>query len=414
MKHWQIVFMQELRNQFRRKAYLFSTFGVPLLVVLAVMGYLLYNEVRTENDTEEDTLETEFENEKPVGYVDLSGGFAAPEQDSPFSAYITQYEDFESGEADLKNGSISRLYVIEEDYLDTGRVNLWLESFSATTIDNSLIEAFLLTSLAQDTDPYVISRLRVPTTNVTENRINRGSSETRTGDSEQNFWVAYVFAILLMTTTFSSSGYLMQSVVEEKENLTIEIILTSVKPLALLVGKTLAMALTGLLQTGLWVAALVFATSQLSGQLLDLSNIEIKPMTAVLALVYFLLGFGLVGGFFAAIGSLINSTREGSAYSSVIVLPTIVPLFFISAIAEDPNGTIATVLSLIPLTAPITMMMRVSLIEVPTVQILASIALMLVGIGIAMWLAARLYRVSTLLRGNAPKLRDIPKLIFQS
>lgn len=414
MKHWQIVFMQELRNQFRRKAYLFSTFGVPLLVILAVVGYLLYDNVRTENDTEEDTLETEFENENPVGYVDLSGIFAAPEQESPFSPYITQYEDLESGEADLKNGSISRLYVIEEDYLDTGRVNLWLESFSATTIDNSLIEAFLLTSLAQDTDPYVISRLRVPTTNVTENRINRGSSETRTGDSEQNFWVAYVFAILLMTTTFSSSGYLMQSVVEEKENLTIEIILTSVKPLALLVGKTLAMALTGLLQTGLWVAALVFVTSQLSGQLLDLSNIEIKPMTAVLALVYFLLGFGLVGGFFAAIGSLINSTREGSAYSSVIVLPTIVPLFFISAIAEDPNGTIATVLSLIPLTAPITMMMRVSLIEVPTVQILASIALMLVGIGIAMWLAARLYRVSTLLRGNAPKLRDIPKLIFQN
>lgn len=414
MKHWQIVFMQELRNQFRRKAYLFSTFGVPLLVILAVVGYLLYDNVRTENNTEEDAVETEFENENPVGYVDLSGIFAAPEQESPFSAYITQYEDLESGEADLKNGSTSRLYVIEEDYLDTGRVNLWLESFSATTIDNSLIEAFLLTSLAQDTDPYVISRLRVPTTKVTENRINRGSSETRTGDSEQNFWVAYVFAILLMTTTFSSSGYLMQSVVEEKENLTIEIILTSVKPLALLVGKTLAMALTGLLQTGLWVAALVFVTSQLSGQLLDLSNIEIKPMTAVLALVYFLLGFGLVGGFFAAIGSLINSTREGSAYSSVIVLPTIIPLFFISAIAEDPNGTIATVLSLIPLTAPITMMMRVSLIEVPTVQILASIALMFVGIGVAMWLAARLYRVSTLLRGNAPKLRDIPKLIFQN
>ncbi len=414
MKQWQLVLMQELRNQFRRKAYLFSAFGVPLLVLMGFGGYLFYDELNQRNQTDsENTLETEFENEQPIGYIDLTGAFPSPSSDSPFHPYIAAYPDFARGEAALKNNDISRLYVIEENYFERGRVTMWIAEFSLSTIDNGLLEAFLLTSMAGDTDPYVIARLRVPTMQITENRILEGSDSSRTGESGQNFWVAYVFALLLMITTFSASGYLMQTVVEEKENLTIEIILTSVKPLALLIGKTLAMGLTGLLQTLLWVATIFFVASQLSVQFVDFDSLEVQPMTAAFAVIYFLLGFGFLGGFFAAIGSLINSTREGSAYSSVITLPSVIPFFFISAITEDPHSPLAVALSLIPFTAPMSMMMRLSLVDVPIEQIALSMGLLVVGIIFAMWLAARLFRVNSLLRGNLPKLREIPKLIFQ-
>ncbi len=412
MRNWSIVFWQELRNQFRRKAYLFSTFGVPLIALLAYGGYVIYDNITGENKKAEETIETEFENEKRVGYVDLTGAFPAPDADSPFNDYLTRYEDFASGEAAVQSGDISHLYVIEKDYFETGEVSMWLESFSMTAIESNVMEAFLLTSMIEDTDPYVVARLRAPTTQIVEHRVTQG--ETRMGDSEQDFWLAYALSLVLMITTFGSSGYLMQSVVEEKENLTLEIVLTSVKPLALLVGKVLAMALTGLLQMGLWILVMMFIANQLSVQFVDFSSLEIKPSAVVLAIVYFILGFGLTGGLFAAIGSIINTTREGSSYSSLVTLPAVIPFFFLTPITEDPNSTLAVVFSLIPFTAPLTMMMRIALTSVPAVEIALSVGLMVISIVGAMWIATRLFRVNTLLRGTVPKLKDLPKLIFQS
>lgn len=411
MKNWQIVFWQEVRNQFRRKAYLFSTFGIPLIALLAYGGYTIYDNLTEENKEAEETIQAEFEGEKRVGYVDLTGSFPSPDPESPFSQFVTRYDDFSSGEAAIEKDEINRLYVIEEDYFESGRVSMWLESFNVTAVDSNIMDAFLLYSIADDTDPYVIARLRVPTTDIIETRITQG--EVRTGDSQQDFWLVYAFSLALMVATFGASGYLMQSVVEEKESMTIEIILTSVRPLALLVGKLLAMALTGLFQIGLWMAVMVFIANQLSVQFVDFSSLEIKPLAVVLAVVYFFLGFGLTGGFFAAIASIINTTREGSSYSSIVTLPSVVPFFFITAITEDPNSTLAVVLSLIPFTAPLTMIMRSSLTSVPTGELIASMALMVIAIVVVMWMATRLFRVNTLLRGSVPKLKDIPKLIFQ-
>ncbi|KAB2905857.1 MAG: ABC transporter permease [Anaerolineae bacterium] len=411
MKNWQLVFWQEVRNQFRRKAYLFSTFGIPLIALLAYGGYTIYDNLTEENKEAEETIQAEFEGEKRVGYVDLTGSFPSPDPESPFSQFVTRYDDFSSGEAAIENDEINRLYVIEEDYFESGRVSMWLESFNVTAVDSNIMDAFLLYSIADDTDPYVIARLRVPTTDIIETRITQG--EVRTGDSQQDFWLVYAFSLVLMVATFGASGYLMQSVVEEKESMTIEIILTSVRPLALLVGKLLAMALTGLFQIGLWMAVMVFIANQLSVQFVDFSSLEIKPSAVVLAVVYFFLGFGLTGGFFAAIASIINTTREGSSYSSIVTLPSVVPFFFITAITEDPNSTLAVVLSLIPFTAPLTMIMRSSLTSVPTGELIASMALMVIAIVVVMWMATRLFRVNTLLRGSVPKLKDIPKLIFQ-
>lgn len=411
MKNWQIVFWQEMRNQFRRKAYLFSTFGIPLIALLAYGGYTIYDNLTEENKEAEETIQAEFEGEKRVGYVDLTGSFPSPDPESPFSQFVTRYDDFSSGEAAIENDEINRLYVIEEDYFESGRVSMWLESFNVTAVDSNIMDAFLLYSIADDTDPYVIARLRVPTTDIIETRITQG--EVRTGDSQQDFWLVYAFSLVLMVATFGASGYLMQSVVEEKESMTIEIILTSVRPLALLVGKLLAMALTGLFQIGLWIAVMVFIANQLSVQFVDFSSLEIKPSAVVLAVVYFFLGFGLTGGFFAAIASIINTTREGSSYSSIVTLPSVVPFFFITAITEDPNSTLAVALSLIPFTAPLTMIMRSSLTSVPTGELIASMVLMVIAIVVVMWMATRLFRVNTLLRGSVPKLKDIPKLIFQ-
>jgi len=130
--------------------------------------------------------------------------------------------------------------------------------------------------------------------------------------------------------------------------------------------------------------------------------------------VYFVLGFLLFGSLMAAIGALVNNSRESQNYVTFVTLPAVVPFFFISIFAEEPNSTLAVIFSLIPLTAPLSMSMRVSVTDVPLPQLAASLALLVVAVILAVWLAARLFRVNMLMTGNIPKLRDIPKLLLKA
>ena len=130
--------------------------------------------------------------------------------------------------------------------------------------------------------------------------------------------------------------------------------------------------------------------------------------------MYFVLGFLLFGSLMAAIGALVNNSRESQNYVTFVTLPAVVPFFFISIFAEEPNSTLAVIFSLIPLTAPLSMSMRVSVTDVPLPQLAASLALLVVAVILAVWLAARLFRVNMLMTGNIPKLRDIPKLLLKA
>jgi len=103
--------------------------------------------------------------------------------------------------------------------------------------------------------------------------------------------------------------------------------------------------------------------------------------------------------------------RESQNYVTFVTLPAALPFFFLSLFAEEPNGTIATVLSIFPLTSPLSMIMRASVTTIPTGQLALSIGLLVLTVIFVIWLAGRLFRVNTLLMGNMPKLRDIPTLI---
>jgi ABC-2 type transport system permease protein len=216
-----------------------------------------------------------------------------------------------------------------------------------------------------------------------------------------------------MIATFTASGYLLQSVVDEKENYTIEIILTSVKPFPLLFGKTLAMGLVGLLQIGVWAISIAILLNTTSLDLPEVGKLEVKPETVVVAMVYFLFGYLFTGSIFAAMGSLVNNARDGSQLAGWIIFPTIAPLFFTTVFAEEPNTTLPTLLSIMPFTAPLGMVMRVAVTDVPLYQILISLIGVTATSLLGIWIAGRLFRVSSLLRGTPPRIRDIPRLIWE-
>jgi ABC-2 type transport system permease protein len=413
MGHWQTVLRYELQRQLSRKAFWGVTLGIPLLGALLLAALWGYQEIRERTQDQEESNQTEFEGLDPVGYIDETGLFPAPSSESPFAGLVRAYPDLVTGQTALEADEVSALYLIGPDYLETGKVTTLLPSISFAALESNLMEAFLVQSLAGELDPYLALRLRLPIMQLEQQVLAQDGNLAQSENEDTNFLVVYIYALVLMLAVLMSSGYLMQSVVEEKESKVIEIILTSVKPFPLLLGKTLAMGLTGLLQVLVWAFSAYALFSVAAQNVPDLSGLAVEPLTILIALIYFFLGFGVVGGVFAAMGTLIGNVRDGSQLVGWVVLPFISPLFFVSAFATDSDGTLARVMSLVPFSAPLAMLMRVSVGSVPLGEVLLSMSLTFGLMLASIWLAGRVFRVQSLLRGTAPKWRDLRRLIWE-
>ncbi len=446
MTHWFDVFLYEVRQQVRRKSYLFLTFGLPALAVVAFLGYQAYQDTRdnsSDNNTPSSSITEEINGtDQVVGLVDLTpdGLFPPPESynttpdmcdasnvatldpalikrlTSPgcMSSIIRGYPSFEAGKTALENSEIDALYVIEPDYVETGEVSEYMTGFNIETANtDQFVENFVLATLLQHADPATYEtlyfRLRAPAT-MQEHRID-AQAQTKAENENQGFVLVYAFGIILAMSIFWGGGYVMQSVVQEKESRIIEIMLSSVRPLPLLVGKVLAMGTLSLIQVATLAGTFMVLGGRAGSVVESLGDISVSATALALLIVFFVLGYLLFGSAMAAIGAMSTTARESQNFVSVVTLPAMIPFFVMSIIVEEPNGTLATILSLIPVTAPMAMGMRVAVIDVPVGQLLLSLGLLIGGVLFTFWMAARIFRVNVLLMGTMPKFRDIPKLI---
>ncbi len=456
MSNWITVFGFEVRQQIRRKSYLFVTFGVPLLALLAFFGYRLYDNLnKAESDEIKDPVTSVVEQEDSdkvlLGVLDLTpeGLFPAPETYPAVECQVSAEEsqalmssgasddmraslikrisspaclrdtirpvtDLDEGKALLEDGTIDALYVIEPDFTKTGDISAYVKGFDPNALDSqSLMVDYVLRSAlysvaAEDYESLYL-RLRDPAF-VGVHQITADGT-TQADSSDKNFALIYAFGLTIIMSIFWGGGYLMQSVVQEKESRIVEIVLSSARPTALLLGKTLAMAVVALIQVVVWVTVLIFLMTQAGDVVSALEGIEVPAGTVAVMAIYFALGYLLFGSMMAAIGAFSTSMREAQNFVVFVTLPAMIPFFFLTIFADEPNGTFATVLSLIPLTAPLAMVMRVVVTDVPLGQLALSAALLVASVAGAIWFAGRLFRVHTLLSGTMPKWRDIPKLI---
>lgn len=411
---WQ-VFIYELRRNFRRRGFLFMTFGVPVIAYVLVFGYQVITDL-TSDDTEQPApTETQAAEElaaflgiNKAGYIDLSGAFEPV--GPPLSEILLAYPDEAAAQAALAANEIDSYYVIAEDYLQTGDVTLNLPRLSLGRLDSSPIQELVYAQIAGDTDRQLLARLRSPAFIEEINPEREGA----TLNEGSRFGVIYIFSLTFIFGLFVTSGYLMQSVIDEKESRLIEILISTVRPTQLLMGKILALGLLGLTQILVWVLALfalVRLATNLGSQLSFLVGLTIPLEIVPVALLYFVLGFLMFAAGFAAVGALSASMQEGPQYAVVFSLPAALPYYFIAIFMQTPDAPLPVILSLFPLTSPLSMIMRLSISPVPPVQIVISLALLALGAVGAMWLAGRLFRVQTLLSGQMPRLRDIPKLL---
>lgn len=421
MNHIIRVFSYELGRNARRRSYLFTTFGIPLIGILLFFGWQLLgnNDSGTEAPPPEETAE-EIEQ---VGYIDESGLFNGTDLGN-----ISPYTDVETARAALEAGEIERLYIIDEDYAETGDVQLVVPRFSVADISTSPIRQLVVTNLAGDLDEGTLLRLQFPAaineielqpiTTAANGEGDVSATDGTVRDEGADFLLAYGFAILFLFTVFTTNGYLMQSVIEEKENSLVEILLSSVRPVQLLTGKVLALGTLGLFQVAVWIAAIVFLIStqgEALQQLLPvLSLIEIQPGTLLILATYFIGGYLMFAAAFGAVGAISNSLQEGPQLTVIFILPAMIPLWVLGSFLADPNGTLPVLMSIFPITSPLAMTMRAVITTVPVPELMLSVGLLALTVVAAFWAAGRLFRVQTLLAGQLPRWRDVPKLIFGS
>jgi len=223
-------------------------------------------------------------------------------------------------------------------------------------------------------------------------------------------WAPSAFVYLLWLAIFVIVQMLLNNTIEEKSNRIIEVLLSSVTPGELMMGKLFGIAAIGLTMVGAWIASLFIilgaqsgGASQLAGQVLVvIKGSNLVPLFAI----YFLLGYLMYAAFILAIGSVCNTIKEAQSYMGLLTMVMMIPLLTLMFIPKDPNGSLARLLSWIPLYTPFIMMNRANA-DPPLVDLIGTLILLLATTALALWMCGKVFRIGILRTGQPPKLLEL-------
>lgn len=406
MSKIRLMAVYEYRKHVFKKRFILVLLSFPFMLALGIGMGVLANALTHSSDA--------------LGYVDQAGvltdplpapqpGRGADDPETARMVPLIAYESEEAARSALEAGDIQAYYVIAPDYRESSRVALvYFESppYNATR----QFWDFMQINRLRDLELEVAQRAVADSTLVVLwPEDSPGGARRFSGDSFLNIlmplFVGMAFAILLMI----SAGYLVGVVADEKENRTMEILVTSLSPSQLIVGKVIGIVGVTLTQLVAW-AFFAFLAVWVGGQVLDLAllqnlSLDWKPVliTALVALPAYVLAAGLM----TALGSTVTELQEAQQVSGLFMIPTVAPLWLAAYILANPNSAVAVGLSLFPLTSVATIGLRLSFGPVPTWQIAANVMLCSLCAAGSLWLAARAFRLGMLRYGQKVTLPQI-------
>lgn len=380
----------------RRRAFIIFTLAFPLIAILGILAAQLIAGLAKPPVALE-----------KIGFVDISGSVTTgiSEEDVSFVPFTS------AGDANkaMLDSSVKEYIVIPADYLQTGVIQRYTLSRSLDTSGKTqqVIRDFLLTNLLKGNSQDVIERAKSPLNLVSTILTSTGEVAPKQAGLGAVI-IPYIFALLLLMSIFFSSGYLLQGLGEEKENRVMEILLSSVSASQLLAGKVVGLGAAGLLQVIIWLVTARFLgvyASATWGALLG--NLQVPAEFLVLGTVYFVLGYLLFAVLMAGVGAVSPTAREGQQMSTLFTIIGVIPLMFMTFILENPNHVVSQALTIIPITAPITVILRLAVTNIPAWQLIASIVVMVGAIAGCFVLAAKLFRTFLLMYGKRPEFGEI-------
>ncbi len=329
----------------------------------------------------------------PVGYVDLAG--VIREVPPGMRAALQPFSDEASARAALAGGNLDQFYIIPQDFVASGRLILVGERITplADLRGMATLERVIHANLLGD--PTLAALIANPTGEAEERPIRAAPASGAGASDLEDFAVPFAVMFLLFLAITVSSGYMLQSVTREKQSRTAEVLLTSLRPAALMAGKLIGLAVVALLQMAVWAAAsmVLFRGSWAAvGQAARV----VSPAFLAWAAAYLLFGYIVYASALGALGALVPGMREGSQLTIVILLPLLVPLVASATFVAAPHGPLVTALSLFPLTSPTSMATRMAAAAVPTWQAALGLVLLAATAYLFVLVAARFFRAENL------------------
>lgn len=414
MKQFFTIFKHELSQYFKNKIFVITT----LILILAVSGFLfaprigeIINKSKNAESSEEKKSEVLVKSDN-ANLEKLLPAIAAsfPQQ----NVKITN-DSFDEIKKQIKEQSVEFAFVLSSDlksYTYLAKVSA-LQDPNLNTMDNLLktlySHAYLKKHGLNDTQ---IAEVQNP--NITH------TIESISEDGTKNFWYAYVMVFVLYMVIMMFGQKVAMSVVTEKTSRAMEVLITSASPVALMFGKILASSVAGIFQiTAIFGSAFIsyninksyFETNAVINTLFNF------PASLVgYLLIFFLLGFLIYSFLFGAMASTVSKIED---LSSVVMLIQIIFVagFVVSTNAMtsgDVNSELMKGLSLFPLTSPMAMFTRIAMSEVPGLEILLSVAFLILATILIGYIAAKIYRVGVLMYGTRPTLGKIIKAIREN
>ncbi len=398
MRNVLIVIKHEIRSTLGKPSFWLTTFLLPAVIMVFSFGSQFLS--RRAFETEEDVLSSGAEGGAwTIGYVDYAHLIQTLPPDVP-PTLVQAFPDENAAHAALTAGQLREYYIIPADYVATGKLTAVEKEFaplggiSTADIFSYIVHYNLIgdAPLARRISDPLYS---VETTAVAAPDSNAGE------DYGTRFIVGYGVLFIFFFVLTMSSSFMLQSVSREKENRTVEVLLVSLRPRELMLGKVLGLGLVALLQMLVWLGG-SYLTLNRGGSALATLGVAVSSLVLpkgffVWGLLYFVLGYILYASILGAIGALAPSARETGQFTFLAMLPLMLPLWFNSIFVEAPNDTLAVILSLIPLTAPTAMLPRLAAGGVPLWQPLAGLAGLAVTTYLFVLIAARFFRADTLL-----------------
>ncbi|MGQ8868475.1 ABC transporter permease [Myroides sp. TSA_177.3] len=427
----KLIIKREFIAKARNKAFIVMTFLAPLFfVAIAVLiGYLSTMKSTTKViaiHDESGIFSGDFENSEEYEYQNLSAVPIAILKDSVLAEkydgllYIPKQEQMTAYE--------NSIY-----YISNESPGIAFISKIESTIENKVSS---LNLIEKGIDPQIIKENQAE---VNLHLEKASGEQTVKGLNEIKIFIGSLFGYCIMMFIIIYGNMVMRSVIEEKTNRIIEVIISSVKPFQLMMGKIIGTSMAGLLQFLIWgvvggilmlVATSVFGLNAGSAANMEaaqmattmdpsvMSNIqnyitEIMSLPLLSWFVYFIIFF--IGGYFlysslyAAIGAAVDNETDTQQFLFPVMLPLMLGVYIgFFTVIKDPHGTVATVFSMIPFTSPIVMLMRIPF-GVPIWQIIVSIVLLFATFILTVWLAAKIYRIGILMYGKRPSWKELYK-----
>jgi len=397
-----LVARHEFMVNIRRKSYLFAAFGVPLFI-----GALMFFVIYFIGDSA-----TSLDDYNTVGIVDnaqITTDLTVPDD---LELNYVSYPDEDSATQAYLDGDIQAILVLNADYLLGGDAFLRTERTASEALLDEIDSYLVAATVTQTADGVPLERLQDPL----DAQIQfLGSDDITPIESALvRFILPMVIGFLIMLNILTTSQFLMSGVSEEKENAIMEILITSLRPIHLLAGKVIGLGGLALIQVGyLFLIGLIGGAA--SGQLDILVDAQFEPFMLLMGLLYFFLEFLLFAAIMIGVGAVTNAEQEARQFAGIFVLLAILPpsygfIFFVN----DPDGIIVLIMSLFPLTSPMSMMILFGLGEVAAWRIIASLSILLVTVIATTWFSARIFRIAMLTRGQRINLKQLRFLLKEN